>query len=227
MKVGAMLDVLIHVVDDVFRKRRRKDAAIAERAMAEFGSALAPGHNLVALQNFHALGNQMLFARRVFIINFAVVEHRFDVLRAEPRAECERFQRPAAGFSAQLFASEKRRAERSACVTCDRLYVNVVERAARLESANQENIQKNAAREAQRIRPGLRLKTMRDVEHGLFEKKLRAAGNRSLHGGIAAKFFPVDFHLAEKYRRERSALIGSCSEVPPIEYRKAMLVGAE
>ena len=50
MKVGAVLDVLIDVVDDVFGKRRGKDAAVAERAMAEFGAALAPGDDFVALR---------------------------------------------------------------------------------------------------------------------------------------------------------------------------------
>ena len=47
MKIGAVLDVLIHVVDDVFGERRRQDAAVAQRAMAEFGAALAPGDNFI------------------------------------------------------------------------------------------------------------------------------------------------------------------------------------
>ena len=51
VKVGAVLDVLIDVVDDVFGKGRRENAAIAERAVAEFGAALAPGDDFVALKD--------------------------------------------------------------------------------------------------------------------------------------------------------------------------------
>src|ERR1700684_1761858 len=227
MKIGAVLDVLIHVVDHVFRKRRRKNAAIAKRAMPEFGAALAPGHNLVALKNLDAFGNQMLFARRVFVNDLAVVEHRLDLLRAEARTERQRFQRSATGFAAQFLTSEKPRAERRACVSRDGLHVNFVERAARLESAHKENIQKNAAGKTERSRAGLRLEAMRDVEHRLFQKKLSAARNRSLHSRISAKLFFVDFHLAEKLRRKRPALIGSRREVTAVENRKTMRVGAE
>jgi len=41
MKIGAVLDVLIHVVDYVFRKRRGQNAAVAQRAMAEGEYVLA------------------------------------------------------------------------------------------------------------------------------------------------------------------------------------------
>src|ERR1700722_6491864 len=99
MEVGAVLDVLVDVVDDVFGKRRSENAAIAEGAVAEFGAALAPGDDLVAGEDFHTFGDEVFFARRVFVNDFAVVEYGFDVLGAEIRTERQRFQSGAAGFS--------------------------------------------------------------------------------------------------------------------------------
>ncbi len=172
MKIGAVLDVLIDVVDHVLGKGRRENAAIAQRAMAELGAPLAPSDDLVALQNLHALGNQMVFARRVLVNDLAVVEHRLDTLRAELRSERKRLQRAAARFSAQFFASEKCRTQRRPCIAGDRLNVNVIESAARLESAHQQNVQENAAGQTQRIASVLRLEVVRDVEHRLLREKV-------------------------------------------------------
>ena len=48
VEVLAMLDVLVHIFDDVLGKRGSENAAIAEGTMPEFGTALEPGHNFVA-----------------------------------------------------------------------------------------------------------------------------------------------------------------------------------
>src|SRR5439155_3093392 len=47
MKILAVLDVVVHVFDDVLGKGRRQDAAIAKRAIPELRASLEPGHDLV------------------------------------------------------------------------------------------------------------------------------------------------------------------------------------
>ena len=55
MKVRAVLDVLIDIVNDVFGEGRSQNAAVAQRPVAEFSPPLAPRHNLVVRQNLYAL----------------------------------------------------------------------------------------------------------------------------------------------------------------------------
>ncbi len=62
MKLFAMLDVLIHVFDDVLGKRRSQQAAMAESAMAEFRASLAPGDDLVAEEQTDGLVHGFIFA---------------------------------------------------------------------------------------------------------------------------------------------------------------------
>ena len=71
------------------------------------------------------------------------------------------------------------------------------------------------------------LKAVCNVEHGLFEKELRAARNRCPHGGVAAQLVFVELHLAEKLRREGAALVGTRGKVAAIENGKSVLVAAK
>ena len=50
MKFFPMLDELVDIFDDVFRKRRSQQAAIAESAVTKFGTTLAPRNNFVAMK---------------------------------------------------------------------------------------------------------------------------------------------------------------------------------
>ena len=68
---------------------------------------------------------------------------------------------------------------RARCLRCRRRAArrHVIEGAARFERAHKQNVEKDAARETERIGAGLRLIVMRDVEDGFFEEKLGAAGD--------------------------------------------------
>jgi hypothetical protein len=65
VKILAMLDVVVDIFDDVFRKRRGQDAAVAERAMAELRAAAEPGHNFVAREHLSSLGEKLFLPRRI------------------------------------------------------------------------------------------------------------------------------------------------------------------
>src|ERR1700674_1116635 len=49
MKFLAVLDELVDIFDHVFRKRRSQQAAMTQRAVAEFRAALAPRKDFVAM----------------------------------------------------------------------------------------------------------------------------------------------------------------------------------
>ena len=66
---------------------------------------------------------------------------------------------------------EERGAERGAGVAGDRLHVDVIEGAALFERANQQDVQENAAGDAERDRAGLRLEAVGQLEHGFFEEQ--------------------------------------------------------
>src|SRR5260370_13956025 len=95
--------------------------------------------------------DQLVFARRVFVNHFTVVEYRLDFLRSGFRAECERSQWRASGAASGFFARQERCAERCTGVARDRLNVNIAKAAALLECADQPNILKNSTRETERI----------------------------------------------------------------------------
>src|SRR2546429_44920 len=87
VKILAMLDVVVHVFDDVFRKRRGQDAAVAKRAMTELRAAVEPGHNFVAREHLSRLGEKLFVARRIPVNDLAVVEDRLDLPGGETRAK--------------------------------------------------------------------------------------------------------------------------------------------
>src|SRR5882762_11247777 len=137
MKIFAVFDELVDVVEHVFVERRGEKAAVAERAMAEFAAALAPGNDLAAVKMMGRFFEKLVFAGRILVNNFAVVEDRFDFLRSGLRAERKRSERRAARTSGNFFACQECCAKRCASVSGDRLNKDVAEAAALLQRANQ------------------------------------------------------------------------------------------
>ena len=62
VKTLAMLDELIDVFNHVFGEGRSEQAAIAESAVTEFGAALAPGNDFIAVQESGGFVDGLLFA---------------------------------------------------------------------------------------------------------------------------------------------------------------------
>ena len=135
-----MLDVLIYVFDDVFGKRRSKDAAVAQSTMSEFRASLEPSHNFVSQEELRDFREKRFFSRRVFVDDFTVVEDRFDLRRGEAGAEVKMRQR-LPSRTAEALPGEERRPQGRAGIAGHGLYINVLERAASLEGADEENVQ--------------------------------------------------------------------------------------
>src|SRR5574340_336526 len=106
MELFAMLDELVYVFNDIFREGRGQQAAIPERAMAEFGAALAPGDDLVSLQNAGGLSDDLLLAGEIAVGNFAVIEDRLHLLRSRRRAQGESDEWGAAGVAGDFLAQQ-------------------------------------------------------------------------------------------------------------------------
>src|SRR5215467_2258070 len=137
MKLFAVLDELIDVVQYVVIERRGQQAAVAERAVAELGSALIPSDNFPAFQLTRSFIEQFVFAVQILVDDFAVVEHRLDLVRTRFWTKRERTERSARRAARGLFAREKRRAHGGSRIARHGLHVNVAETAALLERADQ------------------------------------------------------------------------------------------
>src|SRR5258708_36889858 len=105
--------------------------------MAEFAAAMAPGDNFAAVKMMGRFFEKLVFAGRIFVNNFAIVENRFDFLRSGLRAERKRSERSAPRVPGGFFSREECRAEPGARVSGDRLNKHVPEPAALFEGANQ------------------------------------------------------------------------------------------
>src|SRR5205085_11885375 len=134
MEFFTVLDELVYVVEHVFVKGRRQQAAIAESAMPKFRAALAPCHDFSALEMPRSFFQKLLFPVQVFVSNFAVVQDRFNFLGSRLGAKSERIQRSATGTAGNLFPREKSSSYRGARVPRDGLDVHVAKTAALLES---------------------------------------------------------------------------------------------
>src|ERR1700739_4996397 len=98
--------------------------------MTEFAASLAPGYDFAAIERMDGFLDGLLFAGRVFVDDFAVVEYRLDFLWRGFRAQCERSQWRAAGAAGWFPSRKKCRAQRCSGVACNRLNVDVAKTAA-------------------------------------------------------------------------------------------------
>src|SRR6266851_4878354 len=87
-------------------------------------------------------------------------------------------------MASQLFASEKTGAEGGSGIAGNGLDADVFEAAAQFERANEKDIQKDAAREAEGVRCCGLLEILCERDDELFEEVLRAAGNVCAKRGI-------------------------------------------
>ena len=71
---------------------------MAQRAMAKFGAALAPGDDFIAVDELGDFVDDLLFTGEVVIGDFAVVEDRFHFLgRSGPNSEIASAERGRIG----------------------------------------------------------------------------------------------------------------------------------
>src|SRR5205814_4550676 len=74
VEVLAVLDVLIHVFDDVFGKRRSKNTAVAKSPMSKFSASLEPSHNFVPQEELRDFREKRFFSGGVLVDDFTVIE---------------------------------------------------------------------------------------------------------------------------------------------------------
>src|SRR5438309_8955424 len=175
MELFAVLDVLIHIFHDIFRKRRSEKAAVAEGAMAELGRTLAPGDDFAAIELLADFAVELVVARHIAIDDFAVVEDGFDFLRSGFGAKGECGEWRAAGVAGKFFAREKAGAEGGPGVSGNGLDVDTVETAAKFECAHEQHVQKNTTGEAEEVCCGGFTKILGERDDEFFERVLRAS----------------------------------------------------
>ena len=103
---------------------------LPKSAVAEFGAALTPGNNFVAMEKARGFANEFIFAGEVVIGDFAVVEDGFDFLGIGVHAQGKSGKRRAGGMAGSFFESEISGAEGGTGVAGDGLNVDVVKAAA-------------------------------------------------------------------------------------------------
>ena len=74
--------------------------------MPEFGAALAPGNNFVAMEEARGFAHEFVFAREVVIGDFTVVEDSLDFLGIGVHAEGKSSERCAGGMACSLLECE-------------------------------------------------------------------------------------------------------------------------
>ena len=226
VEVLAMLDILIHVFDNVLRKRRSKDAAVAESTMSEFGASLEPSHNFVSQEELCDFREKRLFSRGVFVDDFTVVKDRFDFRRGESGAEVKMRQRLPSG-TAEALPGEERRAQGRAGIAGHGLRINVLEHAAGFEGTDEENVQEQAAGNAQRVDRVFFAVALGDSENNFLEDFAGAARERGAQLWIGGNVLLIEFRIAEEFCGEGSTFLRLPAEIAGVQDRQASRVPLE
>src|SRR5258707_2889076 len=130
-------------------------------------------------------------------------------------------------MASQFFASEKTGAEGGSSVAGNGLDPDILEAAAEFERANEKDIQKDAAREAEGVRCCGLPKILCERDDEFFEEVLRAAGNVCAKRGIERRTGLGQSGVSIKTRREDAATVVTGSEIAAIENGKAFCVEGE
>ncbi len=217
MKFLAVLDVLVHILHHVFGKGRSEQAAIAESAVAEFRAALAPGDNFVAEEEASGLADEFFFARQVSIGDFAIVKDSFDFLGIRVHAEGKSGKRGTRGMTCSLFEREISGAESRAGIPGDGLDIDAVKTTAQFERTDEQNIQKQAPRQAKRTRGSSFAEIHCELNDDFFDIVLRAAGNIGTPCGSGRKAARGESEFPIELGREETATIRSGNVIATIQ----------
>ena len=174
-----MLDEGVQVLGGVRIERRGQDAAVAQRARAEFHAALHPGDDLVVVQLRDRGIDQFVRGEQVAEPQLAVLQHLLDFGRGEARPQTERFH----GDTRSLLPVDgvpgfEHRADGRAGVARRRLHEDVAAAGALFERRHQQRVQPQPARQAQV--PAV----ARHLDHGLLP---RPAGRPRPRGPAALR----------------------------------------
>src|SRR4029077_2717811 len=126
------------------------------------------------MEEARGFADEFVFAREVVIGDFTVVEHRLDFLGIGVHAEGKSSERCAGGMACSLLECEISGAEGGARIAGDGLDIHMVKATAQFEGAHEQNIQKQAAREAKRTRGSLLTKIAGELQDNFFEIILSA-----------------------------------------------------
>ena len=144
-----MLDEGVQVLGGVRVERRRQDAAVAQRARAEFHAAVHPGHDLVVVQLRHGGIDHFVRGQQVAEAQLAVFEHLLDLRRGVGRPQAERFHAARALLPVGAVPGFEHRADGRAGVAGRRLHEDVLEAGALFQRRHQQRVQPQPAGQAQ------------------------------------------------------------------------------
>ncbi len=152
--------------------------------MAELRAALTPGDDLAAAEVFADFLLKLVVAGKIVVDDFAVVEDGLDFLRRGFGAKGERRERRAARMAGKFFAREKTGSESSAGVSGYGLDVDIFEAAAEFEGADEKDVGKDSAGEAEFVGSGFAAEICGERDDEFFEEILRTARDVGASGGI-------------------------------------------
>ena len=190
--------------------------------MPEFGAALAPGDDFVAMEEARGFADEFVFAGEVVIGDFAVVEDSLNFLGIGVHAEGKSGQRSAGGMAGSFLEREISGTKGGARIAGDGLDVDVVKAAAQFEGAHEQNIQEQAAGEAKRTRGSALAKIAGELQDNFFDIILGAASNVGTPRRGAGKTARGKTEFTIKLRRENAAMVRAGQIVAAVESESAV-----
>jgi len=190
--------------------------------VAEFGAPLAPGDDFIAVKKRGGFFDELFFAGEIAIGDFAVVEDSLDFLGIGGNADGEAGERAAPGMAGDFLAGKICGAESRAGIARNGLHVDAVKGSAVFERADQQDVLKNAAAEAERAGAGAFLKPGGKLEDNFLEIILGAAGEIRAQGFGEDEIAGGEAEFAVKGRRKDSEAVRTSREVASIEGGKAI-----
>src|SRR5260370_34459534 len=135
--------------------------------MAKFSATLTPGDNLVTEEQLPGFCAEVVLARHVVVDDLAVIQDSLDLRGSELRSEKQMGEAAPTHATRNVFASQERSPQSGCRIAGDGLHVNSLKAATGLQRSNQENIQEDAAGNAEIGRTGLETEAPRDLPYGL------------------------------------------------------------
>ena len=146
----AMLDESVEVLGGIRIERRSQDAAVAQRARAEFHAAVHPGDDLVFVQLRHGGGDQFVVGQQVMEAQLAVLEHPLDLAGGDrPGREHSVSSATRRVLAESAVPGIQHRADGGAGIAGHRLHKNVARAEVVFERGDQQRVEAQAAGQAQ------------------------------------------------------------------------------
>ena len=120
----AVLDIGVQVLRGIGIKRRRQDAAVAQRARPELHAPVHPGHDFVIAQARDGGVDQLFVCQQVSEPQLAILQHLLHLLGTITRTEAQVAQWQALPLPTHSVPGFEHRAQRSASIAAGGLHEN-------------------------------------------------------------------------------------------------------